>query len=274
MQVPPPVAVHSSGVTGDVRIYHGVGSDVLHNQRDVVVYLPPGYRDDPQKRYPVLYLQDGQNLFDPSTAFNGHEWHLDETAESLIRSRQMQPCIMVGVYNTPDRMEEYTPVSDPDEPGGKADAYESFLTRELKPYIDSHYRTEPDAAHTGIMGSSLGALLALHAGFTHPEVFGLVGALSPSLWWAHQWMNDFVAHQAGPGPQKIWLDIGTNEGDDPQGNVDNTRRFEHTLEAKGYQPGRSLGYEEIPGAQHNEDAWAARSDQVLEFLFPTATPDR
>ena len=96
----------------------------------------------------------------------------------------------------------------------------------------------------------------------------MVGALSPSLWWAHEWMNDFVAQQNGPGPQKIWLGIGTREGESSQENVDNTRTFEHTLETKGYQTGRNLAYEEIPGAEHNEDAWAARSDQVLEFLFP------
>src|SRR5262249_43850872 len=156
-------------------------SRILNNDRDVLVYLPPGYEKERQKRYSVFYLNDGQNLFDGATAFvPGQEWHVDETAESLISSGKVDPLIIVGIDNAGnDRVNEYTPVADEKYKGGRADLYGRMLVEELKPFIDSTYRTRKDAGHTGIGGSSLGALVSLYLGFKYPDVFRKVAALSP-----------------------------------------------------------------------------------------------
>ncbi len=273
---PPGVPVRHAGVTGNVRLIRDVPAPSLGGTRDVVVYLPPGYEESNNKeRYPVLYVHDGQNIFDPSTAFLGREWHLDETAEQLIRDGKTMPFIMVGVYNNGEkRIDEYTPVPDAKYGGGHADAYGDFLINEVKPFVDQHYRTQPDAAHTGIMGSSLGGLVSLYLGFQHPEVFGLVGALSPSLWWAHQQLTQSLAGSHGAGPRAIWMDMGTAE--DPQDDdhngvpdmIDDARRMRDVLESRGFHEGQNLQYREVEGATHDEPAWAARADQVLTFLLP------
>ncbi len=271
----PGTPVTDAGVTGDVRLVSDFPSATLHNTRDVCIFLPPGYEDprNQGKRYPVLYLQDGQNLFDPQTAFMGNEWHLDETAQALMQDHKMQDVILVGVYNTPQRMSEYTPVPDPQDGGGNAVQYTDFLIHELKPWVDAHLRTRPDAADTGIMGSSLGGLESLYAGWKHPDVFGIVGAVSPSCWWDNEWLAQ--AETASPPAerqQRIWLDIGTNEGDDPQAMLADTEHMHQVLLNEGYQDDNNLFYRVIPGAQHNESAWAARSGDILTHLFPTDTP--
>jgi predicted alpha/beta superfamily hydrolase len=278
---PPPVVapvpplqqepVHDDGVSGDVVLIHDFPSQALHNQRNLMIYLPPGYDPNSSQRYPVVYLQDGQNLFDPQTSAFGHEWHLDEWAEKLLAEHRMAPVIMVGVYNTPDRMSEYTPVPDPKHGGGNAGAYEDFLIHELKPWVDQHYRTQSDAAHTAVMGSSLGGLVALDAGFKHPEVFGRIGVLSPSLWWDDEnFTKTLQTTPPGPQPQRIWLDMGTNEGEEPQENIQDTERLRDALEHRGYREGQTLIYREVDGGQHNEDSWADIAGDVLTSLFPPA----
>ncbi|HEY4002168.1 MAG TPA: alpha/beta hydrolase-fold protein [Candidatus Xenobia bacterium] len=241
-------------------------SSLLPEPRTVLVYLPPGYRQS-LRRYPVLYLQDGQNDFDRQTSAFGQEWGLDESAERLIRSHQMAPVIMVAVYNSADRIVEYTPVSDPKHPGGGADRYIQFLLSELKPWVDHQYRTVPD--DSAIMGSSLGGLLSLYASWRHPDVFRRVGCVSPSLWWDGQWLTHAMATSPPTPPlRRIWLDIGTEEGDEPAETVADTRRMHVVLQGAGYRDEQTLFYREIPGAHHNETAWAARVPDILVHLFP------
>src|SRR6266699_1445032 len=176
-------------LTGDIRVHKNFHSTILNNDRDVIVYLPPGYQAGLKRRYAVLYLHDGQNLFDGATSFiPGQEWRVDETAQRLIAAGKIEPLIIVGVYNTgKDRINEYTPAEDPKyKLGGKADLYGRMLVEELKPFIDSHYRTKRDAKSTGLGGSSLGGLVSLYLSLKYSNVFGRAAVVSPSVWFANK----------------------------------------------------------------------------------------
>jgi len=261
-------------LTGDIRLHKDFHSKILNNDRDVIVYLPPGYDKDKQRHYSVLYLHDGQNLFDGATSFiPGQEWRADEAAEALIARGRIEPLIIVGVYNTgKDRIDEYTPVADPKyNSGGKADLYGRLLVEELKPFIDKTYRTKRDAAHTGLGGSSLGGLVSMYLGLKYPNVFGRVAVVSPSVWWGNNYIIHYVEAQKKKPSLRVWLDIGTKEGRNPeeaQTTVDGARLLKETLIKKGWKLGKDLKYFEAQGAEHNERAWAARFEQILEFLFP------
>jgi predicted alpha/beta superfamily hydrolase len=246
----------------------------------VIVYLPPDYETS-GRRYPVLYLQDGQNLFDPATAFGNQDWRADETADELISRGTIEPVILVGIYNTGvRRMSEYTPTRCARRrKGGKADRYAEMLAREIKPLIDHEYRTRKGAASSGVGGSSLGALASLVAGLKYPRVFGKLAIMSPSVWWDGRAIVRLVAAYDPKVRPRIWLDAGTAEGSAAEQNIRDLRLLRDTLLAKGWQAGVDLSYEEVWGAQHNEDAWGARFGRVLEYLFgreasrflPTAT---
>src|SRR3954454_7179698 len=201
-------------MTGEFRTYPGFHSRHLKADHGIIVHLPPGYLED-DRRYPVLYLQDGQNLFDPSTAFCGQEWRGDETADSLIRNGEVEPLILVGVYNAGNaRIDEYTASRDRSSgKGGKAHLYGRMLVEELKPFIDSEYRTLPEAKDTGLGGSSLGGLVSLTVGLRYPETFGKLAVMSPSVWWDHRAILRTVASSRLRERPRIWLDIGTAEGD-------------------------------------------------------------
>jgi predicted alpha/beta superfamily hydrolase len=244
-------------------------SRLLRVGRDLIIYLPPGYDEQPQRRFPIFYLQDGQNLFDPATSFiPGKYWHAGETADYFIGTGAIQPLIIVGIYNLGKRrMREYTPTRTLRLGGGKADRYLRMITEELRPYMESNFRVLPDAWHTGIGGSSLGGLLSLYAGLRYPGTFGQVAALSPSVWWDRGWITRFAA-QADVNPRpRIWLDIGTREG--PR-IVPGVERFRDVLRGKGWSLDRDLHFEIVEGAEHNEEAWAARVGGVLQFLFPVS----
>jgi len=336
---PPP-----STVTGRVdRIPDVAGAGLA--PRDVFVYLPPGYADT-DRRYPVLYLHDGQNVFDAAAA--GAEWGMDEAAQTLIAAGEIEPMIVVGVANTPSRTDEYTPTprrwrhvlertapptadgplgpltgtfavdddvlviaADDDgltadipgeggvqrleaQPGGRffhpqagitfgfqdadgrvdrviatkppegglADRYGELLVETVKPLVDRLYRTRPDAAHTGLGGSSLGGLVSMHLGLRHPDVFGRLLVASPSVWWDDRWILGAVASAPAPGAQRIWLDMGTAEGD---GMVAGARALRDALSAAGWT---DIRYVEAEGAAHTERAWAERAPDMLRFLFP------
>jgi len=238
-------------------------SGYLSTPRDIAVYVPPGY-DESDVKLPVLYLQDGQNLFDPATAFNGQDWGADVTADALIGAGAIEPLIMVGVFNTGvRRISEYTPTRDPKRrKGGKGDRYSQMLARELKPFIDREYRTRRDAAAVG--GSSLGGLVALEAALLYPRVFSRAAVLSPSVWWDNRSILDMVRkYKAAPRP-RIWLDSGTREDERV---IDDLRLLRDALLEKGWVEGDTLHYREIEGAGHNEAAWAARFGDVLRCLF-------
>jgi len=261
-------------LTGDVRLHKDFHSQILSNNRDLIVYLPPGYDSDSRRRYPVLYFHDGQNLFDGATSFiPGQEWRLDETTQGLIAARKIEPLIIVGLYNTgKDRVEEYTPVQDPKyKVGGKADLYGRVLVEEVKPFIDREYRTLQDAKHTGLGGSSLGGLVSLYLGLKYPNFFGRLAVVSPSVFWGDKFILNYVEALRGKPSERIWLDIGTKEGrnpDEQQQTVTDTRLLESALIKKGWKLEKDLKYFEAQGAEHNERAWAARVGQMLEFLFP------
>lgn len=231
------------------------------------MYLPPGYDAQPERRFPVLYLQDGQNLFQGSTAFiPGMDWRAGQTADRLIGEGAIQPLLMVGIYNAgKQRVREYTPARDWKLGGGGADRYGRMLIEEIKPFIESEYRTLSGPSNTGLGGSSLGGLVTLYLGLRHPDVFGKLAALSPSVWWKGGWLRKFAARTSVTPRPRIWLDIGTNEGGRVVADV---ARFRETLVSKGWQLGRDLHYEEVKDAVHNEAAWAQRVGPFLQFLFP------
>jgi len=254
-------------LTGDIRRHEGFHSDHLDFDRTVIVYLPPGYSVESATRYPVLYLHDGQNVFDRATSI-GEEWHVDETAEALIRSGQIEPIIVVGVYNTGvHRIDEYAPTLREDKGGGgHADDYGRMLVMELKPFIDRTYNTLPGADNTAMGGSSLGGLLTMYLGLRYPTVFGKLAVLSPSVWWDDRMIVSVVDELPGKLPERIWLDAGTAEGHDV---IDGARALRDALMAKGWTLGVDLAYLEAEGGSHDEHSWSARVGTVLKFLFPS-----
>lgn len=266
----PPAWGHS--LTGDVR-YHEVTSKLLDNTRQVWVYLPPNYHQNPDKKYPVLYAMDGQNVFERGTAFGGQEWKMDEAAQRAMTQGTMQEAIVVAVSNAgAKRLEEYSHVPDPSHGGGGAEKFAQFLKTELKPMIDGAYRTELAPEKTGILGSSMGGLVSLYAGLAHSNTFGLIGVLSPSLWWAEKDMIRMWAENPPEfRPSRIWLDMGDRESQtDKDSNgvadvLDNTRALRDILQAQGQQ---GLLYQEISGGTHTEGAWSQRIQSVLEGLLP------
>jgi len=260
-------------LTGNVSASQKFHSKILGNDRDVIVYLPPGYDTAKTKRYSVFYMHDGQNLFDGATSFiPGQEWRVDETAERLIAAGKIEPLIVVGVYNTKERINEYTPAADAKyKLGGNADLYGRMLVEELKPFIDAHYRTKKDSKHTGLGGSSLGGLASLYLALKYPKVFSRAAVVSPSVWFANKQIVHYVEALPGKPKVRIWIDIGTKEGRTPEEarqTVNDTRLLRDTLIKKGWKLGKDLDYFEAEGAEHNEAAWAARVDSILTFLFP------
>lgn len=242
-------------------------SEILPDDRTISVYLPPQYETDPARRFPVFYLHDGQNLIDPHTSFvAGHTWCAGLTADRMNWAGTAAPMILVGVANTGlRRMAEYTPTRDYRLGGGQGHDYARMLTEELKPFIDNHFRTLSDVLHTGLGGSSLGGLITLYIGLEFPDVFGKLAVMSPSVWWNQRSILGFVAEFESQFRPKIWLDIGTAEG---TRHVRDAELLHRRLIQQGWRAGQDLELLKVPGGVHSEDAWAARFDSVLEFLFP------
>ena len=265
------VAQSPHTLTGNFHLHKNFHSRFLPADRDIIVYLPPRYDTHPSRHYPVLYLQDGQNLFDGATSYiPGMEWRVDETAQALITSGAIRPLIIVGIYNTgKERVNEYTPTRDPKfKMGGEADLYGRMLVEELKPFIDSQYRTRRDASDTGLGGSSLGGLVSLYLGLKYPLVFGKLAVMSPSVWWDNGFIVRDVQALTARTQQRIWLDTGTNEGPNSERTTANARLLRDALIAKGWVLNKNLIYYEAQGAAHNEQAWGQRVDPMLRFLFP------
>jgi predicted alpha/beta superfamily hydrolase len=235
-------------------------SPQLRNFRNVVVALPPGYHDESPRRYPVVYLQDGQNLFDPVTSYSG-DWKLGPLLDGLA-GRGAQP-IVVGIANARTRrLYEYSPFPDPRLGGGGGDRYLAFLTETVKPSIDRAFRTLADPQQTVIAGSSMGGLFSLYAGLHRPEVFGTVGALSPSLWFADR--RVFGLLETGSAPPRVYLDIGLLE---PAAAVADVRRLRELLERRGLREGADFRYHEDPEGRHDEETWGRRLGAALPFLL-------
>jgi predicted alpha/beta superfamily hydrolase len=250
-----------------VRQFH---SEILPDDRAVSVYLPPQYLEQgeqKERRFPVLYLQDGQNLFDGRTSYiAGKTWNANTTADRLTEAGEIEPLILVGIANTGlRRMAEYTPTRDFKMGGGEGRSYGRLLIEELKPWIDSTYRTLPEAKNTGLGGSSLGGLISLYVGFAHPEVFGKLAVMSPSLWWDHRSILNAIEQQGRKPDLRIWLDMGTAEG---AKHLRDTDMLDRLLLKRGWQSGVDLAYVTAQGAVHDERAWSDRFGDVLRFLFP------
>jgi predicted alpha/beta superfamily hydrolase len=236
-----------------------IWSPQFRNHRGVDVYLPASY-DAGRRRYPVVYLQDGQNLSDPAIAFGGNTWRLDEGLRWLAE-RGIEP-IVVGVHNTAGRLAEYSPFADARHGGGHGDRYARFLIDTVKSRIDATYRTRKDRASAVIGGSSMGGLISLYTFFRRPSPFGGAVVISPSVWFGGRAILSFV-QRSRLTRGRIYLDVGTNEG---AGTLRDARTLNRLLRRRGYK-GDSLWYLEAQGHQHREPDWAWRLPQALEFLL-------
>ncbi len=252
-----------------MRIHPRWHSHFLPDDRDILVYLPPGYDESPARRYPVLYMHDGQNLFDPNTSFiPGRTWQVREHADAEILAGRVEPLIIVGLYNSGERrLAEYTHTPDWKMGGGEAESYGKLLLRELMPFIDGTYRTRKDVASTGMGGSSLGGLVTLYLGLKYADTFGKLAALSPSIWWNHKSIVGYVneAAQRRHLRPRLWLDVGDAEG---KRTLADAELLHRRLLANGWRDGQQLHFERVAGGTHDETAWSKRVAPMLRFLFP------
>lgn len=260
---------------GQVIHHTSFRSSYLDNERQVIVYLPPGYEEQADRRYPVVYLHDGQNVFEAQTAAFGIAWDAAKTADRLIQQGRMQPVIQVAIANTPERLFEYAPFPDPNVNvnEGRNAAYGQFLFEEVKPFIDRMYRTKRDPRHTAIVGSSMGGLSTLALAWKRHSMFTMSGILSPSLWWSRNRILRELENAENLDwmrTMRFWLDMGNKEGGAravvPPA-LQRTRRLVELFDSVGLLPGQDYYYWEVAGGEHNEAAWAARYDKVLLFFF-------
>lgn len=267
-----PEVIRAQGATGDLRL-HQFRSRVFHNSRFVRVWLPSGY-DDPEnagRRYPVLYLNDGQNLFEAASSFTGVEWQADETADRLIQEGVIAPMILVGLDNAgKNRIREYMPhrSAHPVLLRPQGGLYPTFLIKEVMPFMARTYRVANGAENTGLGGSSLGALIALYTAIVRPGVFGRLLLESPSLWASNRQAIK-LSRTAKVWPERIFLSAGTAEAGTPDRDrsvVDDVRELASILRRSGLSERRlRLVIEE--GGTHHESAWARRFPEALAFLF-------
>jgi len=264
--------IRAEHATGDLRL-HEFRSRIFRNARFLRVWLPPGYDDsaNAERHYPVLYLNDGQNLFETSTAFNGVEWQADETADRLIRDGAIPPMIIVGMDNTgKNRIREYMPHRSlhPIAMRAQGSRYPSFLIKEVMPFLARSYRVASGPENTGLGGSSLGALIALYTVAVCPGVIGQLLLESPSLWASNR---QIIRQSRGVKrwPQRVYLATGTAEAgrrERDQSVVDDVRELAGILRREGLDENRlRLVIED--GARHDESAWARRFPEALAFLF-------
>ncbi len=267
-----------SGVLGRLVYWTDVKSAFLGPSRHVGIWLPPGYDDAPTTRYPVLYLADGQNLFDPRIASTGVDWGVDEAVMRLVGKGVMPPIIAVGVWNTAERGPEYSPWQS-------APNYARFLIEELMPRINAQFRTLTGPANTAAMGSSMGGLLSFYLVTHHPEAFGACGCLSTHFPLSEAVfkqvfhgvvttatpdttpyvLRDIAAGLRAPRGARYWIDRGSEGLDSTYGPTYAAVRA--WLLGQGLVEGRDFVVRQYDGATHNEASWRARLDDPLTFLF-------
>jgi predicted alpha/beta superfamily hydrolase len=264
--------IRVQSVTGDLRL-HEFHSRVFHNTRFLRVWLPPGYDDSENdaRRYPVFYLNDGQNLFEAATSFTGVEWQVDETADRLIRESGIPPLIIVGLDNAAKyRIREYMPHRSlhPLLLRGQGSRYPNFLIKEVMPLVARNYRVATGPGNTGLGGSSLGALIALYTAAVRPGMIGRLLLESPSLWASNRQMIR-ASRDVERWPERIFLATGTAEAGREDRNrsvVDDVRELAGILRRAGLDDKRLRVVIE-DGATHHESSWARRFPQALSFLF-------
>jgi len=236
----------------------------LDRQRQLRLYLPPGYATS-GKRYPVLYMHDGQNLFDNATAYAG-EWKVDETLDALAKEGRLE-LIVVGIDNGQDKRMTELNAWDNDRIGkGEGREYTDFIVKTVKPMIDQQYRTLPDRAHTAIMGSSMGGLASHYALVQYPEVFSKAGVFSPAYWTAGQQVFDFVRTKPAPKDARLFLLMGGKEGPQMNGDV---KRMAEVMKKTGH-PAANAVLKIVPKAEHNEAFWAGELREALLWMFAPA----
>lgn len=248
--------------------------------RPVEIWLPPGY--NPARRYPVIYMHDGQNLFEPEKAFIGIDWGIDEALTALMENHGYAGALVVGVWNSgPTRWNDYMPQKPLSLPAVRAvadqyadrfsgpalaDAYLRFLVQTLKPWVDAHYATHPGRAHTAVMGSSMGGLISLYALTEYPDVFGAAGCVSTHWPAGGEALVDYFGRALpAPGAHRLYFDFGTADLDALYEPFQ--QRMDAHLLAAGYTPGRDWVTRKFPGAGHSETAWRARAADILQFVL-------
>lgn len=273
---------------GELIEHRAFRSDYVQ-PRNITVWVPAGYPSDDDKKYPVIYAHDGQNLFDASLSYGGVEWGLDETASDLIDSDQIPAAIIVGIWNTDERWQEYAPQTvieslsgdtssewlGPTLPDLKADAYLRFIVTELKPFIDETYQTATGPGSTHIMGSSMGGLISLYALAEYPDTFSRAAAVS--IHWPLTEPEGAMAQQADAAMQAylaaseldktrqtIWFDHGTETLD--AAYPPHAAAMQSWFRTQGWTDDQAM-FRSFPGTDHSEAAWAARADQILTFLL-------
>jgi len=267
-----PVVIRAGGAVGDLRL-HEFRSRIFGNTRFLRVWLPPQYDDaeNSERHYPVLYLNDGQNLFEAATSFNGVEWQVDETADRLIRERALPSMIVVGIDNAgKDRLREYMPHRSmhPMTVRAQGRRYPVFLMKEVMPFVERTYRVATSPENTGLGGSSLGALIALYTAMARPGVFGRLLLESPSLWASNRQAIK-ESRTVRIWPERIYLAVGTAETGSPERDrtvVDDVRELAAILR-RAVLSEKRLRLVVKDGAGHTESAWAERFSEALRFLF-------
>lgn len=227
--------------------------------RDVIIWLPPSYDSLQTKTYPVLYMHDGQNVFDPSTSAFNVDWQLDETADSLIKAEEIKEIIIVGIYNTLNRYAEYSP-------NDTGYLYMEFIIEELKPMIDKNYRTKPDREYTATGGASMGGLISLMLAWEHSEIFSMAACLSPAFLYRNfNYVNKVDEYDGDKKPIKLYIDNGGIALENViQPGID---LMLETLHNKGFEQGKDLLWFKDENAVHSESAWAERSWRFLKMFF-------
>ena len=240
------------------EILHEFYSVYLKNERDIIIWFPPSYQDS-NKRYPVLYALDGQNLFSPTTAFIGKDWQVDETATRLIQQKKIEEFIVVGIYNTKDRLEEYNLWTD------KGKKFANFIIREMKTFVDENYRTITNKSNTFIMGSSLGGLYSFQLVWNYPTIFSKAACLSSSFWVDDKKIFEEVKSDENPLKDiTLYIDCGGEEKE----LIEDSKEMMKLLEEIGYTKNINLFTHLEKGGKHTEEDWADRLHIPFTKLFP------
>lgn len=256
-----------ASLTGNIEKLVGFESKILQNRRNISVYLPPQYSTEKNRLFPVLYMHDGQNVFDGATSYiPNQEWRADEAAEALINAGLIEPIIIVALDNgQAERGNEYLPWKikvGNNEMGGKADLYGKMLIEEVIPLVNTKYRTKTGPSNTGLLGSSFGGVITCYLGVTRPDVFGKLGIVSPSVWVSERRLLNTV--KPTKSRQRIWIDMGTKEGEQ---SVADARALFESYKTAGWREGKDITLVVDGNAEHNELAWSRRMMSILTYLF-------
>ncbi len=249
-----------STASANVHILDAMAMPGLDRQRIVRIYLPNDYQNN-RRHYPVLYMHDGQNLFDNATAYAG-EWGVDETLDEQAKFQGLE-VIVVGIDNGQEkRVNELSPWANKRFGTAEGKLYVNFMVNVLKPYVDNHYRTFTDRGNTAVMGSSMGGFISHYAVHQYPDVFGMAGIFSPSYWYSGEVFKHTKKNPA-PASARIYLMMGSKEGDEA---IDGIKQMTQLLNAPKH-PAENLHSEVVPGGEHNEKFWRSEFPKAVSWLF-------